>query len=817
MKRIFLLWILLTSILFSSLIPLSKKNIDINSRDRELSRGTYLIVLSNPDLYISILDYFISLKKTQGYDVNVISFQEGNSEIDGINGQTNDDLKNYLINFYNEDPMLEYVLFVGDVNQNSNDYNIPTYEIPSYNENENDQTDYPYSVFDIGEGEDILNPHFFIGRWSVGSSTDLANIINRNLHYVRLDAPYVPDPSYLNNALVVAANYSGDGTFPENWPVTPVWTSKWLQEELFFSGYENVDSAFFHQYNFDWATSPDQIEESWNNGVGIINYRGWGDARGWHKPQFRLDEIQSLLDPSFSMPVVFSFVCNTGDFGNEQQIFCFGESLLTAGTINAPKGAVAVIGPSDLDTDTRFNNVLCGGMWDEYLEGRESELGPALYKGKQAVAQEFNNLEINGTNIAEFYHHVYGIIGDPSLSVWLKEPSEMFLNIEQSHNINNSFLNVIVTNNSGTPLQDVVGALIYEDDLIAKGLSNENGELDINFEGIEINSELSLYINKSQYYQKEYLINYNQDLNEIYNENEYNDSEDEIDYGYVWEYVDYEWIDISDPENNLNLSDDTNITVDLGFNFQYYGQSFSNLTICSNGWVSFIPCLNGNTNDNQECDAISYFYNNSITFPIGPYGLLAPFYDDLDDNNGTEPFNIYAKWFEDEQMYVVQWDNLANGHVDEYCQESQDDPEECIKETFELILYPSSFGSSGDVNLDSNIDIFDIILVLNIILNIHDPSESEEQNSDLNQDGNIDIFDIMALLDIILNGISTGDGEIVFQYKEIYNVDDHGATIGIESPDKNQGIQYLFNTELDDMANPIDNLSQTNGIRFFVR
>ena len=69
--------------------------------------------------------------------------------------------------------MLEYVLLIGDVNQNNDDYNIPTYEIPSYNEAENDQTDYPYTFFDLGEGEDALSPNFFIGRWSIGSSTDL--------------------------------------------------------------------------------------------------------------------------------------------------------------------------------------------------------------------------------------------------------------------------------------------------------------------------------------------------------------------------------------------------------------------------------------------------------------------------------------------------------------------------------------------------------------------------------------------------------------------------------------------------------------------
>ena len=51
-----------------------------------------------------------------------------------------------------------------------------------------------------------------------------------------------------------------------------------------------------------------------------------------------------------------------------------------------------------------------------------------------------------------------------------------------------------------------------------------------------------------------------------------------------------------------------------------------------------------------------------------------------------------------------------------------------------------------------------------------------------------------------------GQGNIVFQYQEIYDIDDgkiyvYGtngnlSTIGIESPDQNQGVQYLFNGKL---------------------
>ena len=102
----------------------------------------------------------------------------------------------------------------------------------------------------------------------------------------------------------------------------------------------------------------------------------------------------------------------------------------------------------------------------------------------------------------------------------------------------------------------------------------------------------------------------------------------------------------------------------MGFNFNYYGETFSSITVCSNGWTSFLPCLDGNTTDGVPCDPLSYFYNTSINFPIGPYGMIAPFFYDLDDNNGTEPLYVYAAWDPQESEFIVQWDNIANSQVD---------------------------------------------------------------------------------------------------------------------------------------------------------
>ena len=57
-----------------------------------------------------------------------------------------------------------------------------------------------------------------------------------------------------DRALLVAGNYKtaeGIEVPPEQWPVTPVWTSNWLQQRLLDYGFEdsNIDTFYFHQGN----------------------------------------------------------------------------------------------------------------------------------------------------------------------------------------------------------------------------------------------------------------------------------------------------------------------------------------------------------------------------------------------------------------------------------------------------------------------------------------------------------------------------------------------------------------------------------------
>ena len=57
----------------------------------------------------------------------------------------------------------------------------------------------------------------------------------------------------------------------------------------------------------------------------------------------------------------------------------------------------------------------------------------------------------------------------------------------------------------------------------------------------------------------------------------------------------------------------------------------------------------------------------------------------------------------------------------------------------------------GDINMDGNINVQDIILLVNIILDILNPTPDQFEAADLNADGIINVLDVIALVNIILD------------------------------------------------------------------
>jgi subtilisin family serine protease len=123
------------------------------------------------------------------------------------------------------------------------------------------------------------------------------------------------------------------------------------------------------------------------------------------------------------------------------------------------------------------------------------------------------------------------------------------------------------------------------------------------------------------------------------------------------------WVDVRAAGTQVNISsDDQNSgALPIGFAFPFYGKTFTNFRVCTNGWVSFTSALTA--------------YSNTALPNTGssvPENLLAVFWDDL---------NFYsvkrAYYYNDGSRLVIQYQDVSR-----YGDSSHPN-------SFEIILYPN--------------------------------------------------------------------------------------------------------------------------------
>ncbi len=149
---------------------------------------------------------------------------------------------------------------------------------------------------------------------------------------------------------------------------------------------------------------------------------------------------------------------------------------------------------------------------------------------------------------------------------------------------------------------------------------------------------------------------------------------DDTDTGYIL-CPTYNWIEINPSVtghvyngNLVNLSDfgenqDDAEVINLPFDFTYYGQTVSEITVCSNGWIAI--------GDQQH---IAQARNWTIPSPLGPFGMIAPLWDDrilpLSESDG----GVYSYLSPSNDFAIIEWDRVYDGLRDAPC-------------TFQVILY----------------------------------------------------------------------------------------------------------------------------------
>jgi hypothetical protein len=95
-----------------------------------------------------------------------------------------------------------------------------------------------------------------------------------------------------------------------------------------------------------------------------------------------------------------------------------------------------------------------------------------------------------------------------------------------------------------------------------------------------------------------------------------------------------------------SVSDRGRATVALPFTFQFYNRQFTSLIVTANGMAFFVP----STSPTEDFPS-----NVAIPSTIEPNGVLAPFWDDLDGNNGTSAIRQQVVNGPNGQGLAIEW------------------------------------------------------------------------------------------------------------------------------------------------------------------
>ncbi|MEO0091232.1 MAG: C25 family cysteine peptidase [candidate division WOR-3 bacterium] len=409
--------------------------------------GKYLII--TPDaLYTPELLQFAQWKELKGYSVTIKTLSEIGTSYTAI--------RNYISQFYNAHPDLEYVLLVGSASL------LPSIPIPGTSS----IGDHLYSCV---AGNDIY-PDVFIGRLPASNTSELAVMIAKILGYEKnpwtQDASLNPDTLWFRRALMVGTQYSATAVV---W--TALATLRWTRDNFLQHNYLRVDTIFDPPYSSGIGI----IDTIITKGVTFVNGRGWGNRYGWDRPTFRNDHIP-LCNNGWKLPIITSFYCATGNFAFDP---CFGKLWLSLGTPTQPKGAVAFYGPTYGTTSTRFNNCQNYGVyWGIFNQGI-THCGPAMFRGKLEMLANFP-LPCDSVDL-KIHVLTYNLLGDPSLQMWIgRKPESLYCDYSQQIPVGASQFSVLVRNQQGQPVENALVSLYKRNEVKAVLRTNINGIANFN-------------------------------------------------------------------------------------------------------------------------------------------------------------------------------------------------------------------------------------------------------------------------------------------------------------------------------------------------
>ncbi len=413
-------------------------------------KGHYLIL--TPATFSQHIQYFADWKLRSGYKVSIVTIGANTT------GFSAGSIKTYLQNVWDTwEDRPDFLLLVGDEDQSQG---VPGHYVQNP-QGDNLVTDHPYVML---EGDDTF-PEMMVGRLSVDTISELVAFMAKIVAYE--SSPFMGETEWFQRALMISTTWGAASAEA---------TKRWVSAKLVENGYNQVYTAYHPQ-----VSTTSAISIPINNGVGFVNYRGFGMYNGWFGPDFTNYDITTLIRNGAKTPIITSVVCGGGNFAAATDDPCFGELWTRVGTFSVPKGAVAFFGPSELYTHTQFNNVIDIGIYSGIFDQGMTTLGEALWNGKFELWRNYHqNTFFPFDQTPEFYHKIYNLLGDPGMQLWTATPELLSVSHTDTISPSENSLEFTVNTETGSPVAHAYVAL-YNEELAIGGYTDASGNISLPF------------------------------------------------------------------------------------------------------------------------------------------------------------------------------------------------------------------------------------------------------------------------------------------------------------------------------------------------
>ncbi len=412
---------------------LSQSVINYNDNNRYGDANKSLLIIYNQTASpLSYIQPLITWKHQKGWIVNAVSTS--------VTGTSNASIKNYIQNAYNtsQNPP-EYILLLGKSTQlNYVSTYTEYYQYPTVG-------DYKYTLL---EGNDII-PDAYIGRLTFSSTDQLTTLINKIISYEKQVG--LGTNNWYNSSLLISDESDSGPSCTTNID----YVKSLMQEYNPASQFYYVNSGYM----------PTQAYNALNQGVSNFYYRGHNGYSGMTNT-----DISNILNTG-KYPFISLITCFSGNFGSTSQL-SIGEQFMRIGTASLPKGGIGFIG-SSCETHTCLNNIMTGAIaYGFYREGLTNQ-GQALLRAKLGLQACYPQ---NPSSYLQQNFQSLNLLGDPTIDILLRKPTDIIVQHEQYTGITNGFLRVTVTDTTGSPVHLAQVCLLKDNDEVFQvGFTNSSG------------------------------------------------------------------------------------------------------------------------------------------------------------------------------------------------------------------------------------------------------------------------------------------------------------------------------------------------------